>query len=305
MIKQSAESIKNNLKKDGVEFKSFILSSEGKYNFDDADWNYKDIPHLKHVHDLVESFPTFATDEQVNHIIFQKIPPFFRVPMCVTNYDYNQDTQVYYTSFLFFILLIKTKIIPLGENHTRVDTEYNIGFTSKIFKIFFPILKLLIKRNYENLMLGDIPMRDRRGALRAEGYNFTKKNPRGKVSYTETTELLKPSVVIPKKLKGLYNFKVDINKIRYEKNLLIGPDNDSGIRVFYDDGETFIFSRICHHQGACLSKAKISNKKIYCPWHGQGLKPIGSIKDNENSASNEYLNIKINDEIMEIEYKVS
>lgn len=305
MIKQSAESIKNNLKNDGVEFKSFVLSSEGQYDFDDADWNYKDIPHLKHVHDLVESLPTFATDEQVNHIIFQKIPPFFRVPMCVTNYDYNKDTQIYYTSFLFFILLIKTKIVTLGKNHTRVDTEYNIGFTNKIFKLFFPILKFLIKRNYENLMLGDIPMRDRRGKLRTDGYDFTKKNPKGKISYTETTELLKPSVIIPNKLKGIHKFKANIDELLIVKNMLLGPDNDAGIRLFYDKGETFIFKRICHHQGACLSQAKITNKKIYCPWHGQALKPLGSIKDNQKSMSNDYINIKVKNKIIEIQHKIS
>ena len=79
MLKQSAEQIKNNLSNEGVTFKSFTLTSEGDYAFDDADWNYKDIPHLKHVHNLVESHPTFASDNQVNHIIFQKIPPFFKV----------------------------------------------------------------------------------------------------------------------------------------------------------------------------------------------------------------------------------
>ena len=95
------------------------------------------------MHNLVESHPTFASDNQVNHIIFQKIPPCFRFPMCVTNYDYNKDTQIYYASFLFYILVIKTKIISIGKNKTRVDTEYNIGSTSKIFGLFFSNFKIL------------------------------------------------------------------------------------------------------------------------------------------------------------------
>ena len=41
MLKQSAEQIKNNLSNEGVTFKSFTLTSEGDYAFDDADWNYE------------------------------------------------------------------------------------------------------------------------------------------------------------------------------------------------------------------------------------------------------------------------
>jgi len=130
-MKQSILSLKKTLGNEGVNFKTFKLFSEGRFSFVDADWNYKDIPHLHYVHDLVESHIAFADHDIVTNISFQKIPPFFRIPISITNYDYDKDTQIYYTSFLFYILLVETKIVKVKENFTRVETRYNIGSTSK------------------------------------------------------------------------------------------------------------------------------------------------------------------------------
>jgi len=305
MIKQSIQSLKNSLSKEGISFKTFSLYSEGRFSFLDADWNYKDIPHLHYVHDLVESHISFADHDIVTNISFQKIPPIFRIPITITNYDYDENTQIYYTSFLFYILLVETKIIKIKENFTKVQTTYNIGSTSKFFLIFFPILKFIIKRNYKDLMSGDIPMRLRRGDLREVGYDIIKKFPDKKVSFTETIEILKKHVVIPKKFKKTYKFKVSKNLLIKEKDLCIGKSDDRGLRLKLENNKIYVFSRICDHQGADLSCAKYENKHLMCPWHGKRLSALCVLDLKNISYTGNNISVTNTSDDIIVNYKVS
>ena len=46
MIKTPFEKIDTAIRAQGFSRKTFCLTSEGIWSFDDADWNYKDIPHI-------------------------------------------------------------------------------------------------------------------------------------------------------------------------------------------------------------------------------------------------------------------
>ena len=69
--------IEEYLKLEGLQRKSFTLSSEGKYEPDDADWNYKDIPHLKIVHKQIDNHLVVGEDYFVSSISFQKLLGIF------------------------------------------------------------------------------------------------------------------------------------------------------------------------------------------------------------------------------------
>ena len=60
-------------KQHGLIFSTFSLSSVGKYYKDDADWNYKDVPHLKEMHKQVDDVVIKAEDRMMSSIFFQKI----------------------------------------------------------------------------------------------------------------------------------------------------------------------------------------------------------------------------------------
>ncbi|MBU6338902.1 MAG: hypothetical protein KGQ36_02905 [Rickettsiales bacterium] len=51
--KNQAELMKDLENEEGYKFRTFELSSQGDFLPSDADWNYKDIPHLKNIHNLV------------------------------------------------------------------------------------------------------------------------------------------------------------------------------------------------------------------------------------------------------------
>ena len=153
-------------------------------------------------------------------------------------------------------------------------------------------------------MEGDIPMRVRRGELRKQGYNFSKKFVDGKISYIETTQLHISSVQIPRNLKKIYRYKINLNDLKIKKNILLGPDNDSGLRIIFNEDKIYFYRRICHHQGACLTKAKIRKNKIYCPWHGQGINPILVVDNIMNKSNNSFIKYFPKNEFAQIEYKV-
>jgi len=64
------------LAQEAVQFKSFTLTSEGRYSALDADWNYKDIPHLTMVHDLVDAYPTVINDYELSNPENTAVLPF-------------------------------------------------------------------------------------------------------------------------------------------------------------------------------------------------------------------------------------
>ncbi len=185
MLVKTKNDLMKNLQGEGFVFSDLQLIHEGNYETFDADWNYKDIPHLHFLHQLVEAYPSVISDRLITSINIQKILGF-SVPVSVINYHAGYNTQNYYATLFVFVLLIETHWENIGEIRTRVTTNYSIG-SHRIFKIFHPFVKWLVKRNYANLMSEDIPMRERRGQLRKWGYSFKSDiNPH---SYIKTMNL--------------------------------------------------------------------------------------------------------------------
>jgi len=84
MKKFDKASILKRLSKEGFHFREFSLEHVGRYAAADADWNYKDIPHLHYVHHLAEAVPSAVGDDIVATINTQKIFGM-TVPLSVFN----------------------------------------------------------------------------------------------------------------------------------------------------------------------------------------------------------------------------
>ena len=149
------------LETEGLKFSDLVLASEGDYAADDSDWNYKDVPHLHCVHDLAEAYPALIGDDLICSINMQSILGIW-FPVALVNYQYAKHHQVYYTTLFFFALVIESKTEALAPIRTRVTTTYSIGAPKWLFWAI-PIIKMLLRKNYDVLMSADIPMRYRRG----------------------------------------------------------------------------------------------------------------------------------------------
>lgn len=275
-IRLKYDQIIKKIENQGFVRRKLVLTSLGNYHPDDADWNYKDIPHLKYIHKLIDNDIVLGNDKQLSSIAFQRFFGIFRIPMCLTNYDHDENSQIYYTSFLFFILLIKTSYEEIGTNKTKVTTVYNV-FSPKILLFLVPLIKLSLRRNYKELMNDDIPMRERRGYLRSLGYCFKKDNK--KYGFLETTKISEDRVIEPK------NISFKISAINISSSDQFKNNNGNGYRVIKDNNKLFVFETLCMHEGADLSYADYANGKLICPWHGKKLKPI-LVFDNDGQEQN-------------------
>jgi nitrite reductase/ring-hydroxylating ferredoxin subunit len=262
------------LEPEGFYFREFTLSHEGDYAVDDADWNYKDVPHLRVVHELAESILTVMGDDIATTINTQKMFGM-KFPLALVNYESGENSQTYYSTLFWFIFIIETTYEKLGPIRTRVNTTYAIG-SPWWLRWAFPVVRWSLTRNYGVLMSADIPMRTRRGELRKRGFNFRK--PGERHSFAETVEVTRTNVIPP-----LSNEEGPIFSARISELLpadgegFVGDNGHLGLRLVREGDVVKLFPRLCPHEGACLDLSHVARGVVRCPWHGRIFKPIGEV----------------------------
>jgi len=270
----SADALIRQLKSAGYSIDTFSVSSTGNWTVDDADWNYKDVPHLNIVHTQVRAIIGSMDDDHITTINLQKV---FGIPLPLTlvNYATSATSQTYFTALGPYILIVFTEYIALGENRTEARTTYNIG-AAGFARFAFPLLRRIMKKNYAVLMSEDLPMRDRRGTLRSRGFHFSSDGrPR---TFTETTDLLFDNVVVPNRGTST---PIEIDRSVFEQDgaeHFVGSDDDRGVRLVRSGENLLVFPRMCTHEGALLDCAAVKNGRISCPWHARVFKPSVTVR---------------------------
>jgi nitrite reductase/ring-hydroxylating ferredoxin subunit len=261
------------LEGEGLRFSDLVLTSEGEYAADDSDWNYKDIPHLHHVHMLAEAYPAVIGDDVICSINMQSILGIW-FPVTLVNYELAKYQQVYYTTLFFFALVIETNTVEYEPLKTRVTTTYSIGAPKWLYWAI-PIIKKLIQHNYKDLMSTDIPMRQRRGELRKLGYQFHKRGDR--YSFIETVDVsgtnVSPPPGKPTRVECDY-----VAQLATTNDVLVGDTGLLGFRLVRNGDEVSVFPRACPHEGASVEKQDCSSGAVRCPWHGRRLVAIAKFK---------------------------
>ncbi len=254
------------LKNEGVVFSEFSLIHEGDYAIEDADWNYKDVPHLHYVHELAEAIPAVVGDDLIATINMQKVL-MFRFPFSLFNFESGENTQTYYTTWLWYVLIIETAYESLGPCRTRVKTTYAVG-SPRFLKWTFPLIRWVLKRNYDNLMSTDIPMRKRRGQLRSWGYSFFREGE--KYSFVKTMDVMKSNVIPPKLSGNNKTERIVVESVlREDGEFLVSRDDHLGFRMVRQGTHLSLFPRTCPHEGASLDGLECVDGRLRCPWHGR------------------------------------
>jgi hypothetical protein len=275
MITRSKDELIARLKPAGFSFSQFQLVSEGHYEVYDADWNYKDVPHLNALHKLVNSYPSTIDDGIITSLNLQSVAGMV-LPMIVVNYHSGPNRQTYYTSFLNLLLIVETTWSSLGPNRTRVVTQYAIG-SRWYLRFLHPLARHLITKNYRQLMLEDVPMRERRGHLRDWGYGF---RTDGNVhSFSATLHILEENMVEREELTPPPPQRVTAAELEAARthDVLTTRSDHWGLRLNMRDGALHVYPRMCPHEGACLDDQPIERGTVKCPWHGRLLRPLVSI----------------------------
>lgn len=276
MRKMTAEALIASLQKEGLSFSSSTMVHEGEYHPSDADWNYKDIPHLNELHNQVEGIATAVGDDIITTVFMQRLGPL-RIPLTVVNYAVDRNSQMYYTTVGPFCLVIKTEWVSINSSHTRVETCYNLG-SLKVFRFLHRIIHKLLSKNYQILMSEDVPMRERRGLLRANGFSFT----RDLIGYSfiDTLNTSKKNLIYPSSSQP-FSLSVSVSQLPVGRSL-IGSNTDNGLRIERTQDSLLIFDRLCAHEGASLDESDLERGCLRCPWHGRTIHPLAVFELSEN-----------------------
>ncbi len=284
---KSAESLIRGLQDQGFKFTFSRHSTEGSYAPMDAEWNYKDVPHLKVVHELVEGIPGAIEDDYWSGFFVQKVGPF-RFPISVFNSGIDRNSNTYFGSIGPFALVINTSWASKGDNFTVVDTQYSLG-SLPYFIWIHKFVHRILGKNYQVLMEADIPMRTRRGELRSKGYSF--KSDASRHSFQQTMNIHSEDVIFPKNIAKFY-WRCAITDI-HEGETLIGSNCVLGLRIIRHHNKLVFFPRICLHAGAELDNAVLENNRLACPWHGKTIEPYAEIENGKIIRSNESTSLLI------------
>lgn len=299
----SREKIITQLEKEGLRFSSFEIIHEGNYATDDSDWNYKDLSHIPHVHQgVVDAIPAMIGQDFMATINMQNAFGL-RIPLSVFNYQPESDSQVYYTTSMFYVLIIQTSHEKISINRTRVVTVYSVGYPP-LMAWTFPIIRWSLKRNFKKLMATDIPMRERRGQLREWGYAFRKLGIR--YGFEETTDTSRNNVDVSGAVRrdGETITILIMEALPSDGEYLIGRADHHGLRIVRQGDEIRVFPRMCLHEGARLDEQQCDGHgKIRCPWHGRPIAPLGRFRLNKSetqTAVSESHEIELNKNVLHI-----
>ena len=112
MFVNTFEALAEFLENRGFSQRSFTVVREGNYSAKDAEWNYKDIRHAHYVHEYFDTKTVAAADEWSTAMVVQRFMGKFKIPLCLSNFQYRDNEVFYFTSTFCFALVIRTKFIP-------------------------------------------------------------------------------------------------------------------------------------------------------------------------------------------------
>ena len=251
MSKSSFEELISSLKSKNFKITRFNFTEYGKYSTEDADWNYKDVTHTEKVHETVNQIQGAILNDITTSVNLQKIA-FFGItfPLVLVNYEYKKNDQVYFTSTGPFIIIGNVINTSISNIETKVTTNFVVG-SKGIFSIFHPLVKYFITKNHAKLMSEDVPMRERRGALRENGHSFY--SPAETYSFSFTEEITRSNVYMDQDIEAKIKiFKSEI--LSAKENSILGKK--IGILSFFitidGDQNIKLWPTTCPHEGAPL-----------------------------------------------------
>lgn len=270
----SKQELVKKLSKQGLSFRSFSFATDGNFCQEDADWNYRDILHLEHVH-KVEYLSLGASKDHYTNIWYRSFLGL-KFPMVVFSYRLDRFKHSGITCCFGMVLLSTDVFERLGENHTRVVTEYSLGLP-KWLVWCGPIIERLIKRQYLALKHGDNGMRTRRGELRAWGYDFV--HDKQGYDFLKGHSNSANNVIPPAVTTDGTQTHFDVQSaFKDSDTFLYGRDDQRGLRfVRRGPKKIEIFPRMCPHEGASLDSQPCLNHTVVCPWHGRKVGPLGTL----------------------------
>ena len=254
-------------------FRYFDLVLESGGDPIDVVFNYKDLAHLKVVHNTFDIFYSHIGDDVQSCVVMQKLFGL-NFPLTHLAIQLDKNRLFFHDSFLNVILTSEVVADPLPDHRVRVTTTYGIGAPRILLPLAFPILKWLLTRNYHVLMEGDGPMRDRRGELRRWGVRL----PQTSYPFQDTMDLRARHVLPCEKVGAPEAASFPFEKMSVDEPIFYGRSDHFGLQIVRRADVVEVYPRLCPHEGACLDrKSFVGERAISCGWHGRRFGPVLSV----------------------------
>ena len=251
-------------------FKYFELVLECGGDPVDVEFNYKDLAHLKVVHNTFDIVYSHIGEDIQGCVVMQKLFGM-SFPLTHVSLQLGKNHLFFHDSFLNILLTSEVTTEALPDHRVRTKTTYGVGAPRLLLPLIFPILKRLLTRNYHTLMEGDVPMRDRRGELRRWGLQL----PKTSYAFSETLDLRVQHVFPADKVEVPEPVSIPLPAVPSDVPVLVGRSDQYGVQVFRRADAIEVFPRLCPHEGACLDQQTLKgDRAISCRWHGRRFGPL-------------------------------
>jgi hypothetical protein len=254
-------------------FRYFDLVLESGGDPIDVAFNYKDLAHLKVVHNTFDIFYSHISDDIQSCVVMQKLFGL-NFPLTHIALQLDENRLFFHDSFLNILMTSEVTTEALPEHRVKVRTTYGVGAPRLLLPLVYPVLKRMLTRNFHILMEGDAPMRNRRGDLRRWGLRL----PKTSYSFQETFDVRARNVLADKTVQVPEPISIPFASVPMHGPVLFGRSDHYGLQIFRQDGAIEVFPRMCPHEGACLDRNSLNGQpSISCGWHGRRFAPIVKI----------------------------
>jgi nitrite reductase/ring-hydroxylating ferredoxin subunit len=272
------------LEAQGLRFRTVTVQTEGEYLPTDVDWNNKDVPHLNQVHRWVNDV-TFVVDRDLQASVSLQQVLGIPFPLVLVHYDNGPNHQTHVVTLLAWTVVTHHEFIPLTETRTRAVTSYSVG-SNRFWMLLFPLVRWSIRRNWRQLMSEDVPMRERRGRLRALGYTFHGDD--GVRDIRDSVPISRDNVVPPVEGPPAEPIApIALDAVSASGWTLLGASDHLGLKLRRDGDRIVAYPRMCPHEGADLDEVPDVDGCLTCPWHGRRLAPVAALDLTEDQPSAE------------------
>ena len=299
MLKLDHAAILERLSDHGMVHRTVRLDTEGEYLPTDVDWNNKDVLHRNFVHSLIEDVVCVADKDLQASISFQTVLgiPF---PLILVHYDTEPNHQTHFVTVLAWTMVTEHEFVALTPTRTKAYTTYTVS-GQRFWMLFWPIIRVLLRKNHRKLMAEDRVLRERRGTLRSWGYTY--KGDGAPRDIRDTLHVGANNVVLPDPPLPAPEYPpVPVDDVTEGEWTYVGRSDHLGLKLTREGNKFLAFSRMCPHEGADLDAQSLSGRCQVCPWHGRKLTPVAvlDLADDEPSAVAEHHRLTVEDGALRI-----
>jgi hypothetical protein len=231
-------------------------SCPGRCELRDLVWNHMDQNHRPYIH------RTYGDALRV-HIAEQSafsLTRFGKWPIMMPVFDgYYKDNGFYQVLCLFGLIVVVNFI---EARPTASGTQMEIAWaiaSHRLLGFLHPMLDRRLRRLNDVQNAEDEVIRDRRVALRADGYRFLTDQPDFVNSNAKGNNVIYPPVAGTHSISVADLREGELRRVEVDRRAYLLRRSGEGIHVW---------PAVCPHEGAVIGPEHVRVNSVKCPWHG-------------------------------------